>query len=193
MCTHVHARVFSYAFVRMHARVYVHMCACVISFTPCSAHRPDFQAWFGPRPMPLSSLPHPRASCSLQGVHGVERAQQRFKHEDISGGRDRWTQKGPEELVGHQLRCPSDRLGKLPSISILGAGVSAVVPSPDLRVTRANAATWRHIGDSAGGRAADAVPAVTGKSAVGFAQWRQQHLLGKLTSHVNLHVCGFRV
>lgn len=68
-----------------------------------------------------------------------------------------------------------------------------MVPSHDLRVPRANAATWRHIRGSAGGRAADAVPAVTGKSAVSFAQWRQQHLLEKLTSHVNLHVCGFRV
>lgn len=140
----------------------------------------------GPSQGPLQPPPSSAAGCWAQGESSARSAS-----EGHLGGWGQVDPRGPGKLErGSGARAP----GSVPCsrfrnrrVLSLASGVSAVAPSSILRVTRANAATWWRIGDTAGSRAADApFPRAGG--------WESSRLLsrrpgggggkaGRLTSH----------
>lgn len=133
--------------------MYVRVCACErVIFTPSSAYRWYLRPSLALR-RGLFSRPHPAAGCWEQGDDGEERAQH--------GGWGQVDPRGPGKLRGGGSGAPAP--GSVPCgglgnrrVLSLASGVSAVAPSSILRITRANAATWWRIGDTAGSRAAGA-------------------------------------
>lgn len=109
----------------------------------------------GPSQGPLQPPPSSAAGCWAQGESSARSAS-----EGHLGGWGQVDPRGPGKLErGSGARAP----GSVPCsrfrnrrVLSLASGVSAVAPSSILRVTRANAATWWRIGDTAGSHAADA-------------------------------------
>lgn len=131
------------------------MCVCArVIFTPRNAYGWHLQSNLA-LPRGLFSPPSSAAGCWAQGESSARSAS-----EGHLGGWGQVDPRGPGKLErGSGARAP----GSVPCsrfrnrrVLSLASGVSAVAPSSILRVTRANAATWWRIGDTAGSHAADA-------------------------------------